>query len=101
MRKAGIPGIQKKRRPKKYAAKQKIATPKHIPVPIRRTTSTVRIFAQLGRLDMVKRCMIPKPENKKKIKRKLRLFFIDCPFNCSFDWRFYYRIELYLRSSNE
>jgi hypothetical protein len=65
-------GYSKKRRPKKCAAKQKIATPKHIPVPIRRTTSTVRILAQLGRLDMVKRCMIPKPENKKKIKRKLR-----------------------------
>jgi hypothetical protein len=67
-----IPGIQKKRRPKKCAAKQKIASPNHIPVPIRRSTSTVRILAQLGRLDMAKRIMIPKPENTKKIKRKLR-----------------------------
>src|SRR5436190_22106056 len=99
MRKAGIPGIQKKRRPKKYAAKQKIATPKHIPVPIRRTTSTVRILAQLGRLDMVKRCMTPKPENKKKIKIKLRLFFIDCPFNCSYSYTIIFLIQYWYFTS--
>jgi hypothetical protein len=73
---------------RKYTAKETIAPPKHIPVPIRRTISTPRMFVQAGLLSMAKRFMTPKKVSKKKMRGNLRLLFIDCPFNCSSDSRF-------------
>jgi hypothetical protein len=73
---------------RKYTAKETIAAPKHIPVPIRRTISTPRIFVQAGLLSMAKRFMTPKKVSKKKMRGNLRLLFIDCFFNCSSDSRF-------------
>ena len=77
----GIFSLQDERRPWKYAPKETSAPPKHIPVPIRRTTSTPRMFAQAGLLSMAKKFMLPKIVSTKKMRRKLRRSFIDCPFN--------------------
>jgi hypothetical protein len=84
----GIPILQDERRSRPYATKETIAPPKHIPVPIRRTTSTPRMFAQAGLLIMCKRFMTPKKVSTKKMRENLRRLFIDCPFNCPSDSRF-------------
>ena len=67
-----IPGFQDERRPRKYATKETIAPPQHIPVPIRRQTSTPRMYAQAGLLIMAKRLMTPKKVSTKKMIRNLR-----------------------------
>lgn len=72
---------QDERWSRKYATKETIAPPKHMPVPMRRTTSTPRIFTQAGLLSMAKRFMTPKKVSTKKIRGTLRRLFIDCSFN--------------------
>ena len=81
----GIFSLQDERRPRKYVTREKIAPPKHIPVPIRRTTSTPRMFAQTGLLSMCKKFMTPKRVSTKKMRRNPRCLFIDGPFNCLSD----------------
>ena len=83
-----IPNLQDERRSPKYATKEMIAPPKHIPVPMRRTTSTPRMFAQVGLLIIAKRFMTPKKVSRKEMRGNLRRLFIDCPFNCLSDSRF-------------
>jgi len=63
---------------RKYIAKETIAAPKHMPVPIRRTISTPRMFAQAGLLTIAKRFMNPKKVSTKKMRENLRLLFIGC-----------------------
>jgi hypothetical protein len=83
----GIPILQDERRSRKYGTKETIAAPKHIPVPMRRTTSTPRRFAHAGLLSMAKRFMTPKKVSTMKMRGNLCRLFIDCLFNCSSDSR--------------
>jgi hypothetical protein len=45
-----IPILQDERRPRKYVTIETIAPPQHIPVPIRRTTSTLECSRTRGYL---------------------------------------------------
>lgn len=81
----GIFSLQDERLSRKYAPKETIAPPKHMPVPIRCTTSTARMFAKAERFSMAKKLMTPKAVSMKKMRRNLRRSFIDCPLNCLSD----------------
>ena len=51
----GIFSLQEEGRPRKYATKEAIASPNHIPEPIRGRASTPRMCAKAERLSMAKR----------------------------------------------
>ncbi len=69
---AGISAFYDERQPIRYATKEKIAPPKHIPMPVRRTISTARRFAQAEPLVKAKRLKAPKAISTKHTHRKLR-----------------------------
>jgi hypothetical protein len=78
----GIFSLQEEGRPRKYATKEAIASPNHIPEPIRGRASTPRMCAKAERLSMAKRGKVPTAVRTKKLRRNERRLFIDCPFNC-------------------